>query len=55
MVRTKQTAVKSIKKVPNLGGKTIRKPIPTLGPYYRKQGGIIDKQKIQKYKEFIKK
>ena len=33
----------------------IRKPIPTLGPYYRKQGGIIDKQKIQKYKEFIKK
>lgn len=33
----------------------IKKPIPTLGPYYRKQGGIIDKQKIQKYKEFIKK
>lgn len=29
MIRTKQTAVKSIQKVPKLGEKTIRKPIHT--------------------------
>ena len=54
MVRTKQTAVKSIIKVPNLAGKTIRKPIPTnreIKKNRRYKPGTVALREIKKYQK----